>query len=171
MQTTSNVTAEPTDHEPHRDNTGQAHRFSPAALLKLALHYLEMLAVMAVGMLVLGSTMTLAATALGFGRADLEANAPALVLAGMAVSMTAPMVWWMNRRGHSWAANRAMAVSMIAPTVAAIALLASGALTDLDALLGIQHMAMFPAMAAAMLLHRSEYISHRHRLPHGSVRV
>jgi hypothetical protein len=52
-----------------------------------------------------------------------------------------------------------MAIAMIAPSTAAIALLASSAAGDLDALLGIQHVSMLPAMAVAMLLHRGEYAS------------
>ena len=72
-------------------------------------------------------------------------------------SMAAPMVWWMRRRGHSWRANRAMAMAMIAPTVAAIALLAAGAVTDLGALFAIEHAAMGPAMLLAMISYRSEF--------------
>jgi hypothetical protein len=127
--------------------------------LQFLLHYLEMLAVMVAGMAVLGSVLVLIASALGFGYSELEKDAPALVLAGMAFSMTAPMVWWMRRRGHSRVATRAMAIAMIAPSTAAIALLASSAAGDLDALLGIQHVSMLPAMAVAMLLHRGEYAS------------
>jgi hypothetical protein len=129
--------------------------------LQFLLHYLEMLAVMVAGMVVLGSALVLIASAMGFGYSELETDAPALVLAGMAFSMTAPMVWWMRRRGHSRVATRAMAIAMIAPSAAAIALLA-GAVGDLDALLGVQHVAMLPAMAVAMLLHRGEYM---HDLP------
>jgi hypothetical protein len=66
----------------------------------------------------------------------------------MGFSMTAPMVGWMRFRGHTWPANRAMATSMIAPTLAAIALLAAGAATDLHGALMIQHVAMFPAMSS-----------------------
>jgi hypothetical protein len=130
--------------------------------IQFLLHYLEMLAVMVAGMMVLGSALVLIASALGYGYTELENDAPALVLTGMAFSMSAPMVWWMRFREHSWAATRAMAISMIAPSAAAIALLASGAVGDLDALLGVQHLAMLPGMAVAMLLHRGEYV---HDLP------
>ena len=47
------------------------------------------------------------------------------------------MVVWMRWRGHSWEANRAMAVAMIAPAAAALGLLASGAVDDLSALMAI----------------------------------
>ena len=72
--------------------------------------------------------------------------------------MLVPMVWWMHRRGHSWAANRGMAISMILPTLGAIALLASGTLDDLDLLLAVQHVTMLPAMAVAMLLYRDDHL-------------
>jgi hypothetical protein len=71
------------------------------------------------------------------------------------------MVWWMRRRGHSRAANGAMAMSMIAPTVAVIVLLAAGALTDVGVALEIQHIVMFPGMLVAMLPYRNEY-THSH---------
>lgn len=130
-------------------------RRSPA--LRFAAHYVEMVAVMLAGMLVLGAPLALLATALGAGPAELGRDAPAVVLLAMGFSMTAPMVWWMRRRGHSGAANREMAGAMIVPTLAAVALLGTGAVGDLDALLGIQHVAMFPAMLAVMLLRREEY--------------
>ena len=123
-------------------------------------HYGEMVLVMFAGMLVIGLPVVLVAAALGAGPSDLERDAPAAVLAGMAFSMTAPMVWWMRRRGHSAAAARSMAAAMILPSLAVLALLAIGTVDDLDTLLGIQHVAMFPAMLAAMLLRRSDY-SHR----------
>jgi hypothetical protein len=82
----------------------------------------------------------------------------------MGLSMIAPMVWWMYFRGHSWEANRAMALAMIPPTAATRLFLATGALTDLDRLLHIQHVAMFPAMLMAMLPFRAEYT-------HGHARV
>lgn len=63
----------------------------------------------------------------------------------MGFSMTAPMVWWMHWRGHSWGANRAMALAMSLPTVAMLACLATGMITDLDTLFAIEHIAMFPA--------------------------
>ena len=48
----------------------------------------------------------------------------------------------------------------VVPTFAAIALLWGGIVEDPDTLLVIQHVGMFPAMLAAMLLRRSEYSGH-----------
>ena len=91
--------------------------------VQFAKHYVEMVLVMLAGMLVLGGALLLIAAGLGAGREELHADAPGLVLLGMGFSMTAPMVWWMHWRGHTWAANRAMALAMILPTAATIVLL------------------------------------------------
>jgi len=124
---------------------------------EFAKHYVEMVLVMFAGMLVLGGALLLIVAALGTSPDELQEDAPALFLLGMGFSMTAPMVWWMERRGHSWAATLTMALAMILPTIATIVFLAIGAIEDLDTLLMIEHVAMFPAMFVAMLPFRSEY--------------
>jgi hypothetical protein len=63
-----------------------------------------MVLVMIAGMLVLGSALALPAAALGVGLSELSREEPAVLLLGMGLSMTALMVWWMRRRGHSRAA-------------------------------------------------------------------
>lgn len=123
--------------------------------VQFARHYVEMVLVMLAGMFVLGGALLLLAAGLGITRTELQDDAPALVLAGMGFSMTAPMVWWMNRRGHSWAANRAMALAMILPAAATMPFLAGGA--DLHGLLMFEHIVMFPAMLVAMLPYRGEF--------------
>lgn len=130
-----------------------------SSTLSFLRNYVVMVLVMIVGMLVLGSALGLVASAVGAGPADLQRDAPAVLLLGMGFSMTAPMVWWMRRQRHSPAANREMAGAMIAPTLAVVALLGAGAgaVDDVDALLGIQHVAMLPARLAVMLLRRAEY--------------
>ena len=140
-----------------RDRTDSGAR-RPA--VRFGLHYLEMVAVMLTGMGVLGGALLLVAAAFGFGASEISDGAPAVFLAGMGLSMTAPMVWWMRRRGHSNAANAAMAASMVITTIVAIAMLPAGA--DLHASLTLQHTAMLPAMLGAMLLHRGEYTGHAH---------
>jgi len=145
---------------PKRDSTTPRRR---GAVLNFARHYVEMLLVMGAGMLVLGGGLILLASAAGAGWSELEADAPALILIGMGFSMTAPMIWWMHRRGHTPAANGAMAASMILSTLATLALLATGTVEDMDVLLMIEHMAMFPTMLVAMLLYRGEY-THPHGL-------
>jgi flagellar biosynthetic protein FliP len=126
---------------------------------RFAAHYAEMVLVMFTGM---GILYGLAVLSRGLGGPDLVAgDDPALALTRMGVSMVLPMVAWMWWRGHSWAANVEMALAMIVPTLAALALLAAGTVTDKGALMLIQHVIMLPAMLGVMLLRRDEY-SHRH---------
>lgn len=87
------------------------------AALTLVKRYAEMVLVMIVGMLVLGSALGLLAAAFGATPDVLTRDAPAVLLLGMGFSMAAPMVWWMRRRGHSGAANFEMAGAMILPTI------------------------------------------------------
>jgi hypothetical protein len=134
-------------------------------ILRFLGHYIEMVLVMFAGMLVLVPALLALAWIVGASRSDLERDAPALVLLGMGFSMTAPMVWWMRWRGHSWSATREMAGAMIVPTLGVVGLLAVGAVGDLGDLLMIQHVAMFPSMLAVMLLRREEYSHGVHRKP------
>jgi apolipoprotein N-acyltransferase len=132
---------------------------SPAA--RFSKHYVEMVLVMLAGMFVLGGAVLLPLLAAGVTLDELRADAPALILLGMGLSMAAPMVWWMERRGHSRPANVAMAASMLVPAAALVLLLATGAQTDLESLLMLEHTVMFPAMLVAMLPYRAEFI-HAH---------
>ena len=90
-------------------------------------HYVEMVAVMFAGMIVLGLPGEAALQALGSGTSELTHDAPAIVFLGMAATMTIPMVAWMRFRGHRWQPTLEMAASMVVPTLVAIALLAAGA--------------------------------------------
>jgi hypothetical protein len=129
-------------------------------------HYLEMVVAMFAGMVVLGAPAGWAVTALGSSTTQLTNKAPAVMLLGMMVTMTVPMVAWMRYRGHGWRANTEMAASMVLPTVAAIALLAAGLMTDFGTLMVVEHIAMLLGMLAAMLLRLDEYTHH-----HGHARA
>jgi hypothetical protein len=118
-------------------------------------HYLEMVIAMLLGMAVLGIPGFIALEAAG---ADTEAAG--VLLWGMAVSMTVPMVAWMRHRGHGWLPCWEMSAAMIVPTIGALALLEAGALDGAHAAMGIQHVVMFPAMLGVMLLRRGEYTAH-----------
>ena len=131
-------------------------------------HYVEMVVVMFVGMGVLGAPAGVALGALGSSWHELGPDAPALMLGLMAFTMTAPMVAWMAFRGHSLRANAEMAASMIVPTIAVIALLGIGVLTDVGALLVAEHVLMLGAMFAVMLLRPDAY-SHHHQRTHDAV--
>jgi hypothetical protein len=91
---------------------------------------------------------------------DLQADAPALALLGMAAMMTVPMVAWMRYRGHGWRPNAEMALSMFLPTFGVIALLAADLVADFGVLMTLEHVVMLPSMLAAMLLRREEYSCH-----------
>jgi hypothetical protein len=123
-------------------------------------HYLEMVAAMFLGMAILGVPAGWALRAAGSSWSQLHTDAPALMLLGMAVTMTVPMVGWMAYRGHGRRANAEMSAAMIVPTFAVIGLLWAELVTDLGALLVIEHVAMFVSMLAAMLLRAAEYTGH-----------
>ena len=120
-------------------------------------HYLEMVVAMLLGMAVLGLPLY----AVGTGWHELAIESPAIGFLGMATSMTVPMVGWMIYRGHGRRANMEMSASMFVPTFAVVALTWADVVTDTGALMTIEHVAMFVAMAAVMLLRPAEYI-HRH---------
>jgi hypothetical protein len=125
-------------------------------------HYAEMLAAMFLGMIVLGMPAVAALGAAGVSSAELQADAPAVMLLGMGVTMTAPMVGWMRYRGHGWGASNEMAASMLIPTAGAIGLLGAGLVDDVGTLLMVEHVVMLPSMLVAMLLRREEYSAHAH---------
>jgi hypothetical protein len=125
-------------------------------------HYVEMVVAMFLGMAVLGVPAGWLMGGFGTSWSELSDSAPALMLLAMATTMTVPMVGWMVYRGHGRRANAEMSASMFLPTFAAIGLLATGVLTDLSALLIIEHIAMLLSMLAAMLLRPDEYRSHAH---------
>jgi len=120
-------------------------------------HYLEMVVAMLLGMAVLGLPLY----AVGTGWHELAIESPAIGFLGMATSMTVPMVGWMIYRGHGRRANMEMSASMFVPTFAVITLTWADVVTDTGALMTIEHVAMFVAMAAVMLLRPAEYV-HRH---------
>jgi hypothetical protein len=123
-------------------------------------HYTEMLIAMFLGMAVLGTALAAALAPVGIDVGDWRDDAPALMLLGMAFTMSVPMVAWMRYRGHGWAPAWEMTAAMFVPSVAAIALLWTGAIDDTGTLLAIQHVAMFPAMLGVMLVRLDEYTGH-----------
>src|SRR5215216_6749088 len=120
-------------------------------------HYIEMLVAMFLGMVVLGTPAFLALGAAGVSSAELQSDAPALMLLAMGITMTVPMVAWMRYRGHGWQASNEMAAAMLIPTAGVIALLGAGLVADVGTLLAIEHVVMLPSMLVVMLLRRDEY--------------
>jgi hypothetical protein len=139
-----------------RAQTGSGHPTHPAAghgRWRFLRHYLEMVAAMLVGMVVLGAAVrgVLALAGLRYPTQYAE-----LVALEMAITMSAGMVAWMRHRGHGWAATLEMVGAMFAPAVALVPLLWLGVITG-DALLLLEHLAMFPLMFLVMLRRRAEY--------------
>lgn len=122
-------------------------------------HYLEMVVAMLLGMVVLGLPAEAGLRAMGTSTSALEADAPEVVLLGMAVIMTVPMVAWMRYRGHTWRPSLEMAASMFVPTFAVMAVMWGALVEDFGTLLTLEHVAMLPSMLVAMLLRRDEYAS------------
>src|SRR5215207_7710789 len=100
------------------------------------------------GMIVLGLPAEAGLRAIGSSTSDLRVDAPAVLFIGMALTMTVPMVAWMQFRGHGWRPCLEMAGAMFVPTFAAIARLGA---VDFDALMMWEHLGMLLAMLVAML--------------------
>jgi hypothetical protein len=132
-------------------------------LARFARHYAEMVVAMFAGMLVLGIPLAAALGLAGIDVGDWRTDAPALMLLGMAFTMSVPMAGWMWFRGHGAAPIWEMTAAMFVPSFAAIALLVAGIAEDHGSLMAIQHIGMFPAMLAVMLFRLDEYTgAHAH---------
>lgn len=116
-------------------------------------HYLEMVAAMLVGMMFLGAALrgVLAVAGLRY-----PAQYPELATLEMASTMSVGMVAWMRYRRHGWASTLEMVGAMFAPAIALIPLLWLGVIGG-DALLMLEHLAMFVLMFPIMLRRRAEY--------------
>src|SRR5688572_29236688 len=121
----------------HHHPTAQTGRRLSSSMRHFIRHYVEMVVAMFAGMVVLGVPAGWALKAFGSSTSQLTDAAPALMLLGMAVTMTVPMVSWMRYRGHGWRANVEMAASMVLPTFAAVGLLAADVMTDIGTLLAV----------------------------------
>jgi hypothetical protein len=116
-------------------------------------HYLEMVAAMFVGMVVLGAAVR---GVLALAGLEFPARYPELAALEMAFDMSVGMVAWMRHRGHGWASTLEMAGAMFAPAVALFPLLWLGVVAG-DSLLVLEHLAMFPLMYLVMLRRRAQY--------------
>ena len=127
-------------------------------------HYVEMVIAMFLGMGLLMPPIGWALGAVDSSWSALRTSAPALMVLGMAVTMTVPMIGWMAFRGHGRRVNLEMTAAMLVPAFGVVALLWAGFVTDLGILLVIEHVAMLASMLAAMLLRRAEYSHGAHPL-------
>ena len=115
-------------------------------------HYVEMVIAMFAGMLVLGAPAGLV----------VDYDDTAQMIAAMAVTMTVPMAGWMLYRGHRWLPTLEMSAAMLVPAAGVLALFLADAVTDVGALMLLEHVVMFAAMFAVMLLRPDEYSHHAH---------
>ncbi len=124
-----------------------------------ALHYLQMIVAMLVGMMLLYPLWMLATAGLPANawahRTDVEALA-------MATTMVVPMAAWMRFRRHGRRPIAEMSAAMYAGFVVLFPFLWLGAL-DTDGLMLLGHVLMLLLMLAAMLARPGEYSgSHAH---------
>jgi hypothetical protein len=121
---------------------------------RFAGHYLEMVAAMVVGMIVLGGALrgVLALAGVEFS----ATRYPELTCLEMAFDMAAGMTVWMRYRRHGWASTLEMAGVMFFPALALFPPLWLGVIAA-DSLLTLEHLVMLPLMLAAMLRRRGEY--------------
>ncbi|WP_445283553.1 hypothetical protein [Streptomyces sp. DSM 118148] len=120
---------------------------------KFALHYAEMVAAMAVGMVVLHPVWMFVLDVLGAAGLMRNPYSGALI---MATNMTVAMSAWMRFRGHRWRPIAEMGAAMYVPFLVLFVPLALD-LIDTGALMLWGHLLMVPAMAVAMLLRPREY--------------
>jgi hypothetical protein len=117
-------------------------------------HYLEMVAAMLVGMLVLGGIVRGAAALAGVEYTmDLY---PEVMTLEMAATMALGMAAWMRFRGHAWPGTLEMSGAMFVPAIVLIPLLWAGVL-NAGSLMLAEHVVMFPLMLLVMLRRRAEY--------------
>ncbi|MDH2429376.1 hypothetical protein [Sphaerisporangium sp. TRM90804] len=119
--------------------------------LRFALHYIEMIVAMFVGMFALG--LLQAAVGLDFS----HARYPEAGYLVMAFNMSVGMAAWMRFRGHAWRHTLEMCAAMFAPVIPLFPLLWLGVI-DGDALTVLAHVAMLPLMLGLMLARRSEHV-------------
>lgn len=129
---------------------------SATAKRRFALHYVEMLAAMGLGMLLFHPLFGLVADATGWAGTYARDDVSAMV---MATSMVIGMSLWMWFRTCSRAAIVEMAAAMYLPFVVLLVPLWLGVISG-GFLMLVGHLLMLGTMFLAMLYRRSEYEMH-----------
>jgi hypothetical protein len=120
---------------------------------RLAVHYVEMVIAMAVGMVALHPVWTFLLDAAGWSAFLDSPEAMAMV---MATDMTIGMTAWMRFRGHGWRPCAEMGAAMYLPFLVLFPPMWAGLITSGGMLLW-GHVLMLFAMAGAMALRPHEY--------------
>ncbi|GAA0919628.1 hypothetical protein [Streptomyces thermoalcalitolerans] len=142
--------ATPASSTPTHTPAHPQHRLSAKKFVR---HFLEMVVVMAVGMVALHPVWRVVLDSVGASGLMRNPYTGALI---MATNMTAAMSAWMRFRGHRWRPIAEMGAAMYVPFLVLFVPMALG-LIDEAALMLWGHVLMLPAMAAAMLLRPYEY--------------
>ena len=114
----------------------------------LVRHFLEMVVAMFVGMAALGGVAAVTGV-------DTSQTRPELEVLLMALSMAVGMTVWMRHRGHDWRAVLEMDAAMFVPFIGLFPLLWLGAIS-VDAMYGLGHVLMLPAMLVVMVRRRHQ---------------
>jgi hypothetical protein len=118
-------------------------------------HFLQMLAVMMVGMIAAGAALLTMVGLKTWDEVTTQYGTQALI--GMAIGMTAPMVAWMLYGGMGWKNTYEMAAAMAIPVIPFLCLLWFGATESAQC--GAYCGVTILAMLALMLYRRDEYSS------------
>ncbi|WP_203927754.1 hypothetical protein [Virgisporangium ochraceum] len=121
--------------------------------LRFALHYLEMIVAMFVGMFALAPVWSWVWPGVN-DRPDVAAMV-------MATNMSVGMAVWMAIRRHSWPRIAEMCAAMYVPFLVMLPPYWLGAV-DGHAVMMVGHTLMFPAMLAVMVWRRGDYYHHHH---------
>ena len=114
-------------------------------------HFLEMLGVMAAGMMV-GAAIFLSIVQVTWDEALLQYPVQSLLV--MAISMSVPMVAWMRFRYHGWRSSAEMAAAMVLPVIPFVCLVVFD--VTKGALCGLYCLATVLAMLGVMLYRRDD---------------
>jgi hypothetical protein len=131
-----------------RENRFRAVGVIALGLLRFTLHFAEMWITMLVGTVAFGYARH--GLAIVGGRSFLDPKSIQSAV-GHGIFMTAPMVLWMRIRGYRWRENIEMALGMIVPWAAVLALDRFGVLQGLPWL--SERNAMAAGMLVVMLYH------------------
>jgi predicted anti-sigma-YlaC factor YlaD len=131
--------------------TGRVRRISP-----FWRHYLQMVAVMAVGMLIAGAVILSVVGLKTWG--EVTSQYPTQALLATAAGMSIAMVAWMLFRGMGWKNSYEMAIAMIVPVIPFLFLVWFG-ITE-SAQCGAYCAVTLVAMYGLMRYRRAEYGMH-----------
>lgn len=115
-------------------------------------HVLEMTLAMMAGMMVSGALFL---SAVGTTAAQAMRQHAVLFVVLQACGMTAAMVAWMRRRGHTWRSSAEMSAAMVAPAAPLIGLRLFDVISG--PICGTYCLVTFVAMIGVMLYRRSDY--------------